>query len=315
MHFGMRDEFEYIECSRCGCLQIKEIPANLSSYYPTNYYSYSPAKSGCNYTQTGIRGYKERFIRNRITNYYLNRTSRLGRFLERKSSISGNYSERMNWMRLQRLNLGLTLKSSILDVGCGTGHLLQDLAAHGFSQLMGIDPFIEHDLVYESGVRILKQSLDHVDQQFDFIMLHHSFEHLTDPLSVLQRVYSLLKPKRYCLIRIPLAGSYAWVKYGVNWVALDAPRHLHLHTPHSMKLLSEQAGFELADVVFDGEGFGLIFSEQYLKGIPLVHPNSHFVNPADSPFSKAEIEAFKQMDQRLNATGEADAAGFYLRKN
>ncbi|MCL2208529.1 MAG: hypothetical protein FWC19_00540, partial [Treponema sp.] len=35
---GNGDEFEYIECSRCGCLQIAEIPKNLARYYE-GYYS------------------------------------------------------------------------------------------------------------------------------------------------------------------------------------------------------------------------------------------------------------------------------------
>ena len=40
MMFGFRDEFTYFECSKCGCLQIAEIPKNISNYYPLNYYSY-----------------------------------------------------------------------------------------------------------------------------------------------------------------------------------------------------------------------------------------------------------------------------------
>src|SRR4030095_17087408 len=38
--YGHGDEFEYVECARCGCLQIAEIPINLSKYYPKNYYSF-----------------------------------------------------------------------------------------------------------------------------------------------------------------------------------------------------------------------------------------------------------------------------------
>jgi hypothetical protein len=40
MMFGFRDEFDYIECSKCGCVQIVEIPKNINKYYPPNYYSY-----------------------------------------------------------------------------------------------------------------------------------------------------------------------------------------------------------------------------------------------------------------------------------
>ena len=41
MMFGTRDRFAYFRCADCGCLQIGEVPENLSKYYPDNYYSYS----------------------------------------------------------------------------------------------------------------------------------------------------------------------------------------------------------------------------------------------------------------------------------
>lgn len=40
MMFGFRDEFTYFECSKCGCIQIIEIPRNMGKYYTPNYYSF-----------------------------------------------------------------------------------------------------------------------------------------------------------------------------------------------------------------------------------------------------------------------------------
>lgn len=39
MLYGTREKFDYFQCSRCGCLQIKEFPRDLAQYYPDNYYS------------------------------------------------------------------------------------------------------------------------------------------------------------------------------------------------------------------------------------------------------------------------------------
>lgn len=315
MQFGFRDEFEYFECAQCGCLQIKEMPGDLSKYYPENYYSYSPAQPAAEGKKKGLGGYKERFIQDRITKHYLNRDSRLGAWLEKKSSLSGHYTAQLRWMRRQPVNLKLGFDSAILDVGCGSGQLLHRMAALGFSNLVGVDPFIERDIVYDNGVRVLKRELGEVEQQFDFIMLHHSFEHMPEPLAALEKLYALLKPDRYALIRIPVAGSYAWRKYGVDWVALDAPRHLHLHTRKSMQLLAEQSGFEVAEVVFDGDGYGIIYSEQFRKGIPLMDAESHHVNPAQTIFSQEELDSFIALDEDLNEQGQSDAAGFYLYKS
>ena len=40
MMFGLLDEFDYLQCNKCECLQITEIPKNLADYYPKNYYSF-----------------------------------------------------------------------------------------------------------------------------------------------------------------------------------------------------------------------------------------------------------------------------------
>ena len=37
---GLNNEFEYLECSECGCVQIVNVPQDLSKYYSFNYYSF-----------------------------------------------------------------------------------------------------------------------------------------------------------------------------------------------------------------------------------------------------------------------------------
>ena len=41
---NLRDEFQYLECANCYCLQIVETPENLSKYYPGEYYSFRQPK-------------------------------------------------------------------------------------------------------------------------------------------------------------------------------------------------------------------------------------------------------------------------------
>ena len=40
MQQGLREEFEYIECSKCGCLFIKNVPEDMGKYYDINYGSH-----------------------------------------------------------------------------------------------------------------------------------------------------------------------------------------------------------------------------------------------------------------------------------
>ena len=53
------------------------------------------------------------------------------------------------------------------------------------------------------------------------------------------------------VIRIPIAGTHAWQTYGVDWVQLDAPRHLFLHTEDGMRSLAAGAGLQVTAVVHD----------------------------------------------------------------
>jgi hypothetical protein len=57
MMIGLGEAFDYLECPVCGSLQIAEIPADLSRYYPADYYSYgrSPAPRAGRGLASGLR--------------------------------------------------------------------------------------------------------------------------------------------------------------------------------------------------------------------------------------------------------------------
>ena len=307
---GLGDEFEYFKCSECGCLQISEIPTDLSKYYPPNYYSYRPCQPSFDFSRTGVGGYKLRLVVRLLTRHYYGRKNVVGKLLSEKSVVSGEFPL---WVRRQQLDLKLRPTSRILDVGCGRGQALVDLHALGFKNLTGADPFLESDFTYDNGIRIYKRNIDEMEGEFDFIMLNHSFEHMPDQLSTLAKLKQLVKSNCYLLIRIPVVDSYYWRQYGLNWAALDAPRHLYLHTRESLKLLATQAGFTVSELVFDSDGFTSWASEQYAAGISLVDPRSYNVNPASSIFKKEDIDGFTRLATQLNDKGDSDYAAFLLR--
>ena len=45
MQQGLREKFDYVECSNCGCLFIKEVPNDISKYYGINYGSHTEPNS------------------------------------------------------------------------------------------------------------------------------------------------------------------------------------------------------------------------------------------------------------------------------
>jgi SAM-dependent methyltransferase len=309
LQLGLGDEFRYFECARCGCLQIEDVPQDLSKYYPNCYYSYRPARPTLDFSRRSVGGYKQRLFVRLLTNHYFGNKNALSSWLAKKTTLSRDFPL---WVRQQKLDLKLSFDSNILDVGCGQGQALFDLHSLGFTKLTGIDPLINADVSYDNGVKVYRKSVNELDGEFDFIMLNHSFEHMPDQLPTLIKLRQLLKPNRYLLIRIPVVDSYQWRRYGVNWFGLDAPRHLYLHTRKSMELLASQAGLKVAETVFDSDGFTDWASEQYLAGISLVDARSYFVNPAESIFTENDMKDFVAQAEESNANRDADCAGFYL---
>jgi SAM-dependent methyltransferase len=209
--------------------------------------------------------------------------------------------------------VGLIPRSRILDVGCGSGELLLLLHAAGFRSLLGIDPYVDRDLVYPGGLRILKRSIHEIDGHWDLVMLHHSLEHMPDQQETLDAVGRLLAPGGWCLIRVPIV-SYAWEHYGVDWVQLDAPRHFFLHSGQSLKQVAERAGLKIARTVYDSGSFQFWGSELYRRDIPLFTTSPVDVEARAAAFKREEIEVFEKRGQELNAQHRGDQAAFYLRK-
>jgi SAM-dependent methyltransferase len=299
MMFGWREEFEYLECARCGCLQIAEVPANLAKYYPSDgYYSYKPPR------QKHYPGWMLR-LRHERTRHFLGEASIAGALIGALSKRS----EHFDWFR----GRGVGLDSRILDVGCGAGALLLRLQREGFRSLLGADPFIQADIDYGNGVRVLKRGIDRLEGEYDFVMLHHAFEHLPDPAAALGQLARRVAPGGTLLLRFPVADCEARRTYGINWVNWDAPRHLFLHTERSMRLLAEGAGLQVADVLYDSSGQQFTSSELYRRGVPYVEHGKYRPGHGPGAFSQAEWDGYQARAAELNRIGKGDSACFFLR--
>lgn len=292
MMFGTRAPFDYFACDACGCVQLVSVPDDLSPYYPPEYHSFAatPAEA-----QTWRRA-----LRRRRNAAVFTGGSSLGAALTRvfPYPVAGA----SDWFR----RAGATKGSRILDVGCGAGALLADLVDAGFTRLSGVDPFIEHDIELGRAGRIQKGTIHDVDGEFDLIMLHHSLEHIRDQHATLTRVRELLAPDGVCLVRVPVASSWAWRHYGEHWVQLDAPRHLFVHSVASIELLSTAAGLTLSTVVHDSTELQFAGSELYRHDRPLTE--------LGVAYSAAERRRLRARARALNAAGEGDQAAFYLRR-
>ncbi len=297
--YGTKEEFDYVECPECGSLQIREVPRNLSSFYPERYYSFNDVCANAEsltWPRTLMRGVR--------TDYWINRRNVIGWVIDK---LRPNYFD-LDWEWFRHSHV--STKSRVLDVGCGAGALLKKMHTQGFQRLTGIDPHVKESITLP-GLRILKGKLSELTGPFDFIMLHHSLEHMPAPLAVLGEVRQLLRPGGHALVRLPIAGTYAWKRYGINWIGLDPPRHIFVPTMRGMTLLAQRGGFEIKKSWFNSLGQNLFMSEKHEVGLPGYDEGARAFT-FEHLFSKQRIDEFQRRAEELNEPGEGDTACFIL---
>lgn len=123
--------------------------------------------------------------------------SRLARVYDEKWSF---YTEATARETIKRLNLRSS--DRLLDVGCGTGTLLQYLSEqHPVTQLSGVDPVKE---MLEVARRKLSTAIDiregwatqlpFPEEEFDVVVSCSVFHYITDPVAALKEIHRVLRP-------------------------------------------------------------------------------------------------------------------------
>ena len=202
----------------------------------------------------------------------------------------------------------------VLDVGCGGGAFLEALYRAGCSNLLGVDTFVQDKAIARSPVEIHKGALEAIEPPWDIVMFHHAFEHLPNPLETLREVERLLAPGGICLIRMPVIPSTAWQTYEADWVHLEAPRHLFIHSEKSLQFLANEAGLRIVSAQCDSNVYQFLGSEQVKRGIAMTASNSIYVNPSQSIFTPLDLLQFRQKTQTVNLHGTGDQMAFTLKK-
>ncbi len=283
--FRTGDSFTYRECDVCGSLQIDTVPPDLAAHYDSDRY-YSFAQPDQSLQRRWLRWTPTRLALRLNTEVYL------------RSGVGRGPS----WARKARIRPA----DRILDFGCGQGENLLLLHLLGYRYLLGADAFLDKSREVAPGVPVLKATHQELDGHFDWVMMHHSFEHIADPRALLTSVQRMLTSDGRVLIRMPVTGGWAWRNYGVNWAQLDAPRHLVLYTIDGFRRIAEECGFLLDEIFYDSDSFQFYGSE-------LVRSGEAFGGRPTERFSSQQMAMWAAEAERLNRTRDGDQACFVLR--
>jgi SAM-dependent methyltransferase len=215
--FGTTDrEFLVVECSQCRLMRLFPEPSNgeLASYYPKDYW-YDP-QSG-----TADR-WAERWRRLALRDHL--------RFA--KASLASAPPEGV-----------------VLDVGCGGGLFLRELAPAG-RKAVGLDSSLQGASVAWSsnGVPVVCASLKDAplpQASCALITMYHVLEHLRDPAGYLEAAHQLLLPGGRLIVQVPNAACWQFLLLGENWNGLDIPRHLIDFRGRELEGLLQRTGFQI----------------------------------------------------------------------
>ncbi|HEX7553916.1 MAG TPA: methyltransferase domain-containing protein [Geothrix sp.] len=226
--FGVPGTWSLSDCADCGFVWLdpQPTPEDIGKAYQ-RYYTHADEDP------TDRKITRPPFLRRKVRRLYRWMLRRLG-VIEARDQVLG--------MFLQGRPSG-----TLLEVGCGSGARLAALARDGW-QVVGQDVDARSAEYAQSrhGVAVRVGDLRNLElgtASFDCILMNNVLEHLHDPVGVLQECLRILKPGGRLVAVTPNPRSLGARTFGAHWLALDAPRHIHLFHPGTLARVARMAGF------------------------------------------------------------------------
>lgn len=242
-------QFGVIRCSSCGLVRLSPRPdaASLPAYYPDDdYAAYVPADPA---------GAPDRLL------------ARVRDALREGVLRNQGYetADRARYMRLVPRHLPHSIErramydclgfppwingGRALDIGCGNGRLLDRIRRHGWD-VVGVDTSAAAaEAARQSfGITVHVGTLEEApleERSLDFVHMSHVIEHLSHPVATLRRVARLLRPGGRLYVETPNIESLAFRWTREYWFGLDAPRHLWLFGPATLRRALVECGFSI----------------------------------------------------------------------
>lgn len=213
------EEFLAVECRRCQLVYLNPRPdrESLALAYPDSYHAFDfdAARFGVAY--------------------------RVRRWLETR--------------RLLKWCHGLGPTAKILDIGCGDGFHVELLKRHGQPgwTVDGVDADRRAALgAQQRGLSVRCGRVEDLNLEaasYDLILMIMTIEHVSDPLSCVQRAAELLRVGGRLVIVTDNTGSPDFrVFKNRHWGGYHFPRHLYLFNRHNLSALCAQAGLQAISV-------------------------------------------------------------------
>jgi 2-polyprenyl-3-methyl-5-hydroxy-6-metoxy-1,4-benzoquinol methylase len=161
----------------------------------------------------------------------------------------------------------LDINKKILEIGCGSGFLLQSLHDYGYN-VSGIEPsFKAVELARNKGLNVycdIFPSKLLKDKKFDLIIMSHVLEHIKDTTEIINEVKNHLNPGGlFLLIQTNYEGIVPRLKKD-NWYAWVPEQHYWHFTPKGLTKLLEKEEFKVLKTEYSTIVHGNMLSFIYM---------------------------------------------------
>ncbi|MFA5358757.1 MAG: class I SAM-dependent methyltransferase [Patescibacteria group bacterium] len=142
---------------------------------------------------------------------------------------------------------------SVLDVGCGTGRVLEYLASKGW-RVWGQE--ISSVACRQAERRIENvycgplKAATYQEKFFDVIILNYVFHQMIDLAEELAQIKKIIKDDGIMVFSIPNVDSRQLTITQRDWFCIDSPRHIYFFSPKTIKRFFEKEGLEIVDISF-----------------------------------------------------------------
>ena len=207
--------FTLVRCRGCGLVYLDPRPtaAEIGGFYPDDYH-----------TARGAGGPAQR-----LEDAWRRR----------------QFGEVARWLAELRPGRG-----RLLDVGCGSGELLEALRDDGW-RVSGVEPSARSAEIARTqrGLDVQTAAFDDAtlpESSCDVVVLAAVLEHLHDPLAALARARRLLTlGGLVAVLFLPRFDAPQARLFGPRWIGLDLPRHLYQFETHTFAAAADAAGLRV----------------------------------------------------------------------